>query len=868
MKVLTSEDYSLEDLTPLQQLQLEREYKLHEQAIGRLYKEDQELYIGGRGSQATVSRAVMKMLVPAAAKWLELHADTAERRSNNVGVAIKEFRRMSVWMDAHYMAHIALATILDSLGRGQTFKTPINTLQIKIGRQVEDQALIEYIKQADPKLFKLVKKFYLDDPIRSYKTKVNGAHTAINRSEELSFSRLDDEGLLRLGALLLRAVMSVPVDKETKEGFFECRKLWVSKTKEVRYLGFSFTGIKYRDVIQNMADEVAFHPQPMLCAPREWTLTQRGGYLLPPPSPWGKLIHSHNKSVPSQVALDALNRLQKVPYNINEFVLDVQLELLKTTHTIGTFRSYEADTWKDIHFPRYSSEYIASLSTESEEYKEVMRELRNAYHNQKLDEKKALTPRRLVLMANSLRGETFYTPWYYDSRLRMYPICELGITGGDMVKALLVSGEPKPINEDTKRELLIAIATEGDFVTSDGRKASKVDYLSRYEWALDFVNGVDNNYFLDCVLNPLGTDYWRKADNPFLFLSCCEEYYALFVAGTRDTTRVFIGRDQTCSGIQILSSLIRDEKGMIATNVIPSDDVQDAYKEVSEAAQKLLRDPSWLQVACEKRTEANIKWNKKNPDKEPRELRGNTIDIPIEKIDRKVVKTSVMVTGYGGSYLSKREYIIDAINDIGLEIHPDDRGIVVKAVIDGMELVFPKYSSLNKWFREVASAACKEGLPYLQWTTPTGSLIKQEYRYPLMKQVSVHAAGGGYYGSLISDENGVSYIRNGWGEVNPDKMASATAANFTHSLDSSILHVALTSLPEDLTTVVVHDCHYNQAGYSSEASKYFRAAFLDVVSEDILGTLLTDNGLDGFVPMIDKGEVDISVCIDSPYMFS
>jgi DNA-directed RNA polymerase len=314
--------------------------------------------------------------------------------------------------------------------------------------------------------------------------------------------------------------------------------------------------------------------------------------------------------------------------------------------------------------------------------------------------------------------------------------------------------------------------------------------------------------------------------------------------------------------------LIRDEKGMIATNVIPSDDVQDAYKEVAEAAQKLLRDPNWLQVACEKRTEANIKWNKKNPDKEPRELRGNTIDIPIEKIDRKVVKTSVMVTGYGGSYLSKREYIIDAINDIGLEIHPDDRGIVVKAVIDGMELVFPKYSNLNRWFRDVASAACKAGLPYLQWTTPTGSLIKQEYRYPLMKQVSVHAAGGGYYGSLISDENGVSYLSNGWGAVNPDKMASATAANYVHSLDSSILHVALTSLPEDLTTVVVHDCHYNQPGYASEASKYFRAAFLDVVSEDILATLLTDNGLEGAVPMVDKGEVDISVCIDSPYMFS
>ena len=43
---------------------------------------------------------------------------------------------------------------------------------------------------------------------------------------------------------------------------------------------------------------------------------------------------------------------------------------------------------------------------------------------------------------------------------------------GDFVKALLVNANPKPINEDTKREPLIAIATSGAFDKVDRRTTS------------------------------------------------------------------------------------------------------------------------------------------------------------------------------------------------------------------------------------------------------------------------------------------------------------------------------------------------------------------------------------------------------------
>ena len=217
----------------------------------------------------------------------------------------------------------------------------------------------------------------------------------------------------------------------------------------------------------------------MVCPPLEWSNEERGGYLIEPPRPYCDLIHNRTKSVPSQGALDALNKLQNQPYRINKFILNVQRQLVQRTHEIGCFRSYERDSWRDEHFPLYSSEYIASLEKGGEDYKRVDGELRDAYHRQALDEKEALTPHRILGIAKEVEDETFYTPWFFDKRLRMYPACALGVTGGDFVKALLVNARPVPINEDSKRELLIAIATSGAF-----DKVDKKDYFERYQWGL------------------------------------------------------------------------------------------------------------------------------------------------------------------------------------------------------------------------------------------------------------------------------------------------------------------------------------------------------------------------------------------------
>ncbi len=86
----TSETSSPQELTLLQQAQLKREKRLRDEAIGKVQRSDTDLYQQNRGAQTTTAMAIRKLLVPAAAYWLEKHVESATRRTRNVGVAVAD----------------------------------------------------------------------------------------------------------------------------------------------------------------------------------------------------------------------------------------------------------------------------------------------------------------------------------------------------------------------------------------------------------------------------------------------------------------------------------------------------------------------------------------------------------------------------------------------------------------------------------------------------------------------------------------------------------------------------------------------------------------------------------------------------------
>ena len=248
------------------------------------------------------------------------------------------------------------------------------------------------------------------------------------------------------------------------------------------------------------------------------------------------------------------------------------------------------------------------------------------------------------------------------------------------------------------------------------------------------------------------------------------------------------------------------------------------------------------------------------------------IDVPDKFVDRGTVKTQVMVTGYGGTYLSKRDYIIEALQEQTekkkLKIDRADYGIIVNACIRGMEIAFPAYSELNDWFKQVANAACKAGNQEVSWTSPNGSRIVQVYNEPDWHEVRTYAANGANYGVLMSTDNDTLWLQRGFtDEVRVHKHCSAIAANFTHTLDACMIQEGLLKIDPSIDVYTVHDCQYSvlQGG---QLSRYFREAFLEVVTTPVLQHLLQQNDIADTVELLETQDTDPSVCLESEYMFS
>ena len=794
------------------------------------------------------------------------------------GVAIKEFRRISSWVSVEMIAHLGVTVLLDNLGSGNNLGSTVTEVTEDIGQHLEHQAFMAYMEAVDERYFKKMREYYLNDPVRRYDKKVYALQRALEKHAEMEWNWMKPEDHVRLGSLILSRIMILKVNAETDEGLFEIRtpewndpnkKQKKSKAhKDARCIGYSVSGLYYRDQLQKAADYSQWKPMPMVCKPLPWELGDdgeilRGGYMTKMPGIAGDLIHNNKGSQPSQLVLDAIKRLQNTGYKVNTYILDLQKELITKTWEIGSWRSYEALSYEDEHKPIYDSDWLDSLDTDSEEYKKAMLDLMKYYHSQKVEEKKAANPRRTVVLGDEFRNEAaFYTPWYLDTRGRCYPVVEgLSPQGPDWQKAMLRSAVAVPVNDDTRKDLLISIATAGAFDNVD-----KKDFFERLQWAEAFVQTNECRAMVD---DPVTYKFWHDADEPWQFLAFCKEYFDIFVDRVKDTCDVFVFRDATNSGLQILAGLMRDPKSAHYTNVLPTDEPQDAYRLVAETAKELMRTDWWMTSQFDKRSKDIAKKNRTRPADEQIEDRGETFEFEIDVLNRNHTKTQVMTTLYNSSPLTRRDNILGALKKKNqVELHPGDKGIVVKACIESMSKEFEVALELNEWFQTVAIAAMEAGKEHLKWISPSGMFVVNEYREPLYSRVNTYAAGGGHYAQLMHNSGGQVYLQTGYGDVKASKVKSSTSANYIHSLDAAIVHLSVLDTPEEVPVFTVHDCWAMVPGTVSTVIPLARKAFLNVVTSNPLEGLLEENELDDQIEIPPQGDAPIEECLNSPYMYS
>ena len=302
---------------------------------------------------------------------------------------------------------------------------------------------------------------------------------------------------------------------------------------------------------------------------------------------------------------------------------------------------------------------------------------------------------------------------------------------------------------------------------------------------------------------------------------------------------------------------------------------QDLYGEVSREAQALLNSDVWVHnniqkyiKQTKKKMEARVK---KGQTFKPPEYSAFMLGMDVDRVDRSILKKAVMCTSYGASWSSKNEYISEEIEDAFKQdpYNPSltDKRLVTDAAIQGQSTAFPQCDILNDWFKDFGKACMAADQEYVEWLTPNGSMIRQEYREPTYKQIKTHAMGGASYYQVRKDDNEqgiVTYsVMTGYGAVKENKSSTALGANWTHSLDACLLQNTITAY--DHPFYVVHDCFYGLAGDMDEFCAKARAEFKYVVESEPMHTLVECNEAEiGLPPM---GDADISCCVDAPYMF-
>jgi DNA-directed RNA polymerase len=569
----------------------------------------------------------------------------------------------------------------------------------------------------------------------------------------------------------------------------------------VTYLEYQPEFLRAKEALLAQAEAFAGCMWPMLCEPNDWTSEFKGGYLT---NDLRKLTRLIRTRIPRRCtllqdskALAMLNLLQKVPYRINDRVLELANFCMEHRITVGKFRAEE---------PTPPPPKPEPWETASEEDKLSYRRMRTEIEDQNaaLAQKNYRTTEALYV-ANKYKGDAFWIPWSFDFRGRVYPIpTSLSPQGTDFDKSLIYFEEEGPVNEWW---LAFQVATTYGL--------DKAPMNERIDWV------VKNHDFLSYIANdPEGTiPEWSSVEEPWCFMAAVLEYDQCVIKGTKKTSGLPVSVDATCSGLQHLSALALDRTAAEMVNVVPTDKPSDGYLIVAEKAKEIL----------------------------PEHLH--------QYITRKVTKRTVMTTPYGVTENSARDYIRQELK--GIELEKGELQQIVKAIYRyGVRKVFDGPCRSMEFIQKVAGEHIKSGATTLEWITPSGFPVIQEYRRNEAERINTKLLGQRILTSLLKE----------WEQRTIDLQKAKTAAspNLIHSLDAALLHLVFAEWDKPFT--VIHDCVLGRSCDMDSMGSAIRDKFVEIYSQPVLKDWSRQLGVD-FDESVMLNTLDINDVQQSSYFF-
>ena len=424
------------------------------------------------------------------------------------------------------------------------------------------------------------------------------------------------------------------------------------------------------------------------------------------------------------------------------------------------------------------------------------------------------TFRALAIAERFLDDAAIYFPHtlQVSGRLQPGPV-DLNPNGNDAVKALLTFAHGKPLKTQEAADAL-AVHGANCFGGVKGAAGGKPTLVERIAWVKEHEQGI-----LAIARDPNAHSVVKEsASDPWQFLAFCFEWEGYTRDGLRFVSSLPVTADGTCSGLQHLSVMLRDEEGGRETNLVPSDAPQDLYRTIAEK-----------------------------------------VGMPREQ-----VKPPVMVYLYGEGPKSRREKFMQG------GMTKAEAAIAERKVLAAIKSTVGEAAKVMDWLQDIARRSADRDRP-MHWQTPAGLpvwLIKGEEESVRFDMEAGEIRKALWFKLPKADSEGVAI---------PDKddMVTGITAIFVHSMDAA--HLMLTMAEawragmRSLTTV--HDNFGTVAADAPKLWRILREQFVAMYEKhDVLAELRAQ--LNAACPELDipappeHGKLNLQGVKQSKYFFS
>jgi len=781
------------------------------------------------------SPLLKRAIEPLADSIMEKQKALLKGRAGNANIAFKHIQKLRPELVAFHAANVIIDRIM--------FSNLIQDVAVRIGSALEYEVRLATFEQQHPNLFRKIDSETKTTGARRLQTFV----AASNRYAETwaSWSKTDK---VHVGMALISMFTEAT-------GFIVEHRVTRKKNRTDIYIKPSQTVCDFIEANKEVAS--LFNPVhlPMVVVPLNWTSPTSGGYIThhTPQMPLIKVRHnSQGKnyfddlcSVTDQMSAvyTAVNSVQRTPWRINSFVLEVYNQIDALGLPVASLPSHE-----DIPpIPSPLGEYQKTNQLNEKEtlaFKSWKRKETERHEANIVLKSKRLMMAKIGSIAKQFeKYDSIYFPHTMDFRGRLYPApMYLNPQGNKLAKGLLEFAEGKIIGCN---EAAFELAVHG----ANCFGYDKVSMDERIDWVYE-------NYerILKVAADPMADLWWAKeADSPWCFLAFAKEWEGFHRDGYGHLSHIPVAKDGSCSGLQHFSAALRDPIGALATNLIPADRPEDIYQRVIDKAIEKVR----LDLSGDKK-----------------DLAKACLDYGLS---RKAAKRCTMTRVYGSTQFSARSFVEEYFRDADAQRKQEDPNYVSPLLDREWEasLYLAEYiwQSINEtvvaakdgmdWLQACAKILAEENIPTI-WTTLDGFPVLQHYPNTRRRRIKTKLGESLVYVSLLEAKN----------QIDRKKQCNSISPNWVHANDGCHLRMTVNRAAAVGISnfAMIHDSFGTHAADIPLLSACLREAFIELY--------LDNNPLEMFRTQTqtltnqllpeppEKGDLDLTSVRNSEFFFA